>query len=226
MSAAGAASRSPSTSSPTSSAPGASSASGGWRRRSRWPDMPVAIRWRPFQLDPTIPPEGKDRRAYMEAKVRRGRQDRADRTSTSTELGAAEGIAFAFDRIKVSPNTLDAHRLIRWAAEAGAAGRRSSRRCSAPTSSTAAISATARCWRTSPRRRAWTAREIAARLAIDEDRAEVQADIARRAADRRNRRSDLHRRQPLRAGRRAAGRGAGAGLRAGRAKRPQARPTA
>ena len=39
------------------------------------------------------------------------------------ETGAAEGIAFAFDRIAVSPNTLDAHRLIRWAGEAGQAGR-------------------------------------------------------------------------------------------------------
>ena len=28
-------------------------------------DIDVAIRWRPFQLDPTIPPEGKDRMRYM-----------------------------------------------------------------------------------------------------------------------------------------------------------------
>jgi predicted DsbA family dithiol-disulfide isomerase len=35
------------------------------------------------------------------------------------ETGRAEGIAFDFDAIKISPNTLDAHRLIRWAASAG-----------------------------------------------------------------------------------------------------------
>ena len=32
------------------------------------PDVSVEVRWRPFQLDPTIPPDGKDRRRYMPAK--------------------------------------------------------------------------------------------------------------------------------------------------------------
>ena len=35
------------------------------------------------------------------------------------EAGAGEGIPFRFDAIAVSPNTLDAHRLIRWAQNAG-----------------------------------------------------------------------------------------------------------
>lgn len=34
-------------------------------------------------------------------------------------LGEVEGISFAFDAIKVAPNTLDAHRLIRWAGAVG-----------------------------------------------------------------------------------------------------------
>jgi predicted DsbA family dithiol-disulfide isomerase len=33
--------------------------------------------------------------------------------------GESEGIAFAFDKIARSPNTLDSHRLIRWSANAG-----------------------------------------------------------------------------------------------------------
>ena len=75
------------------------------------------LRWRPFQLDPTIPPEGKSRRAYLEGKF--GTQERIDALLDAlTEAGDAEGIPFAFDRIDVSPNTLDAHRLIRWAGEA------------------------------------------------------------------------------------------------------------
>lgn len=81
--------------------------------------MPVRarLRWRPFQLDPTIPPEGKSRRAYLEGKF--GTQERIDALLDAlTEAGDAEGIPFAFDRIDVSPNTLDAHRLIRWAGEA------------------------------------------------------------------------------------------------------------
>lgn len=80
----------------------------------------VRVRWRPFQLDPTIPPEGKDRQAYMKAKFsdeNRLRQIHANLVS----LGTVEGISFDFDAIKVSPNTLDAHRVIRWAGAAGEA---------------------------------------------------------------------------------------------------------
>jgi predicted DsbA family dithiol-disulfide isomerase len=40
-----------------------------------------------------------------------------------TRLGADVGLAFAFDKIKRAPNTLDAHRLIRWANSAGAQGK-------------------------------------------------------------------------------------------------------
>jgi len=77
---------------------------------------PVTVNWRPFQLDATIPPEGMDRKVYMERKFGAG-----DRIRKAHEhlvaLGAEIGIQFAFDRIRISPNTLDAHRLIRWAAE-------------------------------------------------------------------------------------------------------------
>lgn len=83
-------------------------------------DIDVHIRWRPFQLDPTIPPQGKDRREYMRAKF--GSDERIREIHARIEpLGEAEGISFAFDAIKVAPNTLDAHRLIRWAGAAGEA---------------------------------------------------------------------------------------------------------
>ncbi|MBZ9740565.1 MULTISPECIES: DsbA family oxidoreductase [unclassified Mesorhizobium] len=81
-------------------------------------DVEVHIRWRPFQLDPTIPRQGKDRREYMLAKF--GSDERIREIHARIEpLGEAEGISFAFDAIKVAPNTLDAHRLIRWAGAAG-----------------------------------------------------------------------------------------------------------
>lgn len=77
-------------------------------------DVEVHVRWRPFQLDPTIPPQGKDRRDYMLGKF--GSEERIREIHARIEpLGEAEGINFAFDAIKVAPNTLDAHRLIRWA---------------------------------------------------------------------------------------------------------------
>jgi predicted DsbA family dithiol-disulfide isomerase len=79
------------------------------------PEVDVTVRWRPYQLDPTIPPQGRDRREYMLGKF--GSEERIREIHARIEpLGAAEGIAFDFGAIKVAPNTLDAHRLIRWAA--------------------------------------------------------------------------------------------------------------
>jgi len=78
----------------------------------------VGVRWRPFQLDPSIPPGGRDRKAYMLAKF--GSEDKLREIHERIEaLGEAEGIAFDFGSITVSPNTLDAHRVIRWAGAAG-----------------------------------------------------------------------------------------------------------
>jgi predicted DsbA family dithiol-disulfide isomerase len=80
--------------------------------------QPVAVRWRPYQLDPTIPEGGLDRAEYMARKF--GKSGRLQSVHDNlTRLGAEVGIPFAFDNIKRSPNTLDAHRLIRWASSAG-----------------------------------------------------------------------------------------------------------
>ena len=82
------------------------------------PDVDITVHWRPYQLDPTIPPEGKDRRQYMQAKF--GSEERIREIHARIEpLGEAEGIAFDFEAIRIAPNTLDAHRLIRWAANDG-----------------------------------------------------------------------------------------------------------
>jgi predicted DsbA family dithiol-disulfide isomerase len=81
-------------------------------------DEQVTVRWHPFQLDPTIPPGGLDRRAYMVKKF--GSAERIDEIHARlTEAGRSEGIDFAFDRIERSVNTLDAHRLLAWAGVAG-----------------------------------------------------------------------------------------------------------
>lgn len=71
------------------------------------------VRWRPFQLDATIPPEGMDRQEYLDKKF--GREQATEIYKKIRETGELEGIQFAFDRIEKSPNTLNAHRLIRWA---------------------------------------------------------------------------------------------------------------
>ena len=84
--------------------------------------QPVALRWRPYQLDPTIPDGGLDRAEYMAKKF--GKSGRLQTVHDNlTRLGAEVGLPFAFDKIKRAPNTLDAHRLIRWANSAGAQGK-------------------------------------------------------------------------------------------------------
>ena len=85
--------------------------------RAQRPDVAMDVRWRPFQLDPTIPPEGVDRRAYLDRKF--GPNRSREIGEAIREAGQAAGIDFAFDRIEKSPNTFDSHRLIRWAASAG-----------------------------------------------------------------------------------------------------------
>jgi predicted DsbA family dithiol-disulfide isomerase len=80
--------------------------------------QPAAVRWRPYQLDPTIPDGGLDRAEYMEKKFGRSGRLRTVHDNL-TRLGAELGVPFAFDSIKRAPNTLDAHRLIRWAFSAG-----------------------------------------------------------------------------------------------------------
>lgn len=78
------------------------------------PDVDVTVRWRPYQLDPSIPPEGLPRRDYMLAKF--GSEEKLrDIHDRIVGLGEAEGIRFNFGAMEVAANTLDAHRLIRWA---------------------------------------------------------------------------------------------------------------
>jgi predicted DsbA family dithiol-disulfide isomerase len=85
---------------------------------AQMPDVEAEIHWRPFQLDPTISRGGVDHKAYMERKFGSGPR-LAEAQSRLETLGEEAGIAYKFNAIKVSPNTLDAHRLIRWAAQAG-----------------------------------------------------------------------------------------------------------
>jgi predicted DsbA family dithiol-disulfide isomerase len=79
----------------------------------------IPVRWRPYQLDPSIPPGGIDRKTYLSNKF--GDSGRLEEIHERLKaLGAEEGIAYAFDKIERAPNTLDAHRLIRWASATGA----------------------------------------------------------------------------------------------------------
>jgi predicted DsbA family dithiol-disulfide isomerase len=84
------------------------------------PDLEVSVRWRTFQLNPAMPEDGMERQTYLATKF--GNAASAQQLYGQIgRVGALEGIDFRFDRIAVTPNTIDAHRLIRWAARAGQA---------------------------------------------------------------------------------------------------------
>ncbi|SHO61125.1 Predicted dithiol-disulfide isomerase, DsbA family [Pseudoxanthobacter soli DSM 19599] len=83
------------------------------------PDLAIEVRWRPYQLDPGVPKEGVDRQDYMAAKFK-DPVHLEEIHARLNALGADEEIAFAFDAIARQPNSLDAHRLIRWAGMEGA----------------------------------------------------------------------------------------------------------
>jgi predicted DsbA family dithiol-disulfide isomerase len=78
----------------------------------------VRVTWKPYQLNPWIPAEGMDRAEYRRVKF-----GSAERSSSMDdrlrEAGRSEGIDLAFERIQRTPNTLDAHRLIWYAAQQG-----------------------------------------------------------------------------------------------------------
>ncbi|WP_428428697.1 DsbA family oxidoreductase [Pararhizobium sp.] len=81
-------------------------------------DILVTVNWRPYQLNPDLPPEGVDHKAHLAAKL--GGQEAVDRAHKMlVGLGQQEGITFDFEAVTISPNTLDAHRLIRWALTEG-----------------------------------------------------------------------------------------------------------
>jgi predicted DsbA family dithiol-disulfide isomerase len=80
--------------------------------------LDVDLHWRPFQLDPNIPKDGLDLRAYT-AKKRNDAEADINQMLAS-QAGQELGLAFSWDKIERMPNTRDAHRLIRHALLYGA----------------------------------------------------------------------------------------------------------
>ncbi len=77
-----------------------------------------SIEWRPFQLASDTPAEGVDRKLYYQKKF--GDTAQLDEMRRNLKnRGEALGINFDFDSDCLIANTLDAHRLIRWAGSAG-----------------------------------------------------------------------------------------------------------
>ncbi len=74
--------------------------------------------WRPYQLNPEMPPEGISRQMYRTAKF--GSLARSQELDANVaESGRVVGLEFRFDRMEVTPNTIEAHRAVRIAGSVG-----------------------------------------------------------------------------------------------------------
>ncbi len=84
------------------------------------PEIPVEVRFRPYFLNPWVPREGISREEYLITKF--GSVARYNSNNNRVvEAAAAAGLTYNRDLIKRQPNTLDCHRLILWAGQAGKA---------------------------------------------------------------------------------------------------------
>lgn len=75
------------------------------------PEINATVTWKPFELNPDMPKEGLDRRAYRSRKF--GSWERSQGLDAQVAAAAkADGLDFHHDRMERTPNTMDAHRLI------------------------------------------------------------------------------------------------------------------
>ena len=84
------------------------------------PGIAVEVHYRPYFLNDWIPRDGISREQYLTTKF--GSPERYKGIAQRVTAAAAEeGLVYASEKIKSQPNTLDFHRLIRWAEGIGKA---------------------------------------------------------------------------------------------------------
>jgi predicted DsbA family dithiol-disulfide isomerase len=76
-------------------------------------EIPVELRFEPFELNPSMPPEGEDATEHLSRKYGAPPEQLARSRAAIRERGAEVGFAFG-DRPRIW-NTFDAHRLLHWA---------------------------------------------------------------------------------------------------------------
>lgn len=75
------------------------------------PDIDVQLEWWPYLLNPQLPKDGMDRQTYLRSKF--GGDAQAKQIyQRIKDAGAEEGISFAFDKMRRTPNTVAAQRLL------------------------------------------------------------------------------------------------------------------
>ncbi len=91
------------------------------KARAALPNLDIAVSFRPYELDPDLPSTGADYKSYMRKKFGPSTEDNrgSKMRDALVQIGAAEDIPFRLEAITRRPNTLDAHRLIKWASGHG-----------------------------------------------------------------------------------------------------------
>jgi predicted DsbA family dithiol-disulfide isomerase len=137
------------------------------------PEIPVAVRFRPYLLNPWVPREGMSREDYLTTKF--GSVERYNANSQRIiDIAAAAGLSYARDKIKRQPNTIDCHRLIAWAGEPAHMKQRLMQLYFSEggdlTDTEVLVNAAAEC--------GMDAAEVRQRLATDEDVARIEAEAS------------------------------------------------
>ena len=81
------------------------------------PEVEFDLYFRPFELDPNIPPEGVDYKVAMKQRFSspEAKERSAMMKDALIKYGEEENIPVNFDKITRRPNTINAHRVVRWA---------------------------------------------------------------------------------------------------------------
>jgi predicted DsbA family dithiol-disulfide isomerase len=87
-------------------------------------ELDVEIRFQPFELNPRMPPEGEDIVEHLSRKYGLTPEQVRRNGEALRERGAAVGFDFDLQRRSRTWNSFDAHRLLHWAGEQGAAKQR------------------------------------------------------------------------------------------------------
>lgn len=85
-------------------------------------EIAAQIRWRPFELNPQMPPEGEDQEAHLQRKYRRSAEDGAALRGQMKAIAEGAGVSLSYEGEGEAPpammwNTRDCHKLLTFALE-------------------------------------------------------------------------------------------------------------
>ncbi|WP_372942960.1 DsbA family oxidoreductase [Shewanella sp.] len=86
---------------------------------SQFDDLDVTLKWHPFELNPTMGPEGQHLGEHIAEKYGSTPEQSAQNRQRLTQMGADLGFEFNFSDSSRIYNTLLAHQLLYWAAGSG-----------------------------------------------------------------------------------------------------------